>query len=288
MHCKHCHHEFFPTNKHQTHCSSECRIMFFRNIAKINRKQIVDVEREQNKKTCLYCQKEFATQYYKSEKTKFCSSVCKSNYHKSIKRQRNQQRLLVDPILPRECVFCKKTFTPTRRCNEEQRFCSKKCKIDDHAQNQREARTEARLKITRICPICEKEFTPKRTLKEKYCSRRCCYLFPKKIYKALQTCYNYMGEKKQDHTHKLLGFTPRQLQEHIMNHPNWPNVKDHPSWHLDHVFPIIAFLEHGIKDIAIMCRLDNLQPLTGKANCQKRHQYNEQEFKAWLHSIESR
>ena len=90
-----------------------------------------------------------------------------------------------------------------------------------------------------------------------------------------------MGEKKKDKTHKLLGYTPQQLQEHIQNHPNWNSVKD-GDWHLDHIFPIIAFLEHGIKDISVICCLENLQPLSKKDNCKKNDNYDKKEFKRFL------
>ena len=72
-----------------------------------------------------------------------------------------------------------------------------------------------------------------------------------------------------------------------MSHPNWPNVKD-GEWHLDHIYPIIAFVERGIKDIKMMCHLENLQPLSGRANCHKNRKYDKKEFEVWLHSIVDR
>lgn len=223
---------------------------------------------------CDYCHKEH-------DRRKFCSDYCKNEYHKSQKRKKNKAKLKSDPIEARNCDYCDVSFTPSRRCNEGQCFCSNKCKTDLHADEQRTKRKDIRGKTIRTCPICEKEFTPKHTMREKYCSARCCNLFPKKIYKALQTCYNYMGTEKRDHTRELLGYSTRQLQEHVQNHPNWPKVKD-GDWHLDHVFPIIAFIEHGIKDVSLICCLENLQPLSGQGNCRKNRKYKAEEFRNWL------
>lgn len=243
----------------------------------------ISKQKQRNKETrnCRFCGIEFTA---KRDIDRCCSTKCNIEYYKAKKREKNQERLKDEPIPPRDCDFCKNTFIPSRRCNEGQRFCSPKCKIDQNAKEQRDARTEARSKITRTCPICDKKFTPKRTLKEKYCSARCRNLFPKKIYKALQTCYTYTGNKKQDHSHKLLGYTPRQLQARVQGHPNWQAIKN-ADWHLDHVFPIIAFLEHGIKDIALMCCLENLRPIAGKANCSKNDTYDKADFELWLSLI---
>lgn len=219
---------------------------------------------------CEYCDQEH-------DRRRFCSNQCKTEYHKAVKRKNNEERHKNNPKL---CAGCGNQYIPYR---DDQTWCSDSCKTNDYAKSQRDARTEARSKVIRICSVCEKEFTPKRTLKEKYCSKRCRCLFPKKIYKALQTCYTYFGEKKRDHANKLLGYSPRQLQDHIKNHPNWERVKD-SEWHLDHIFPIIAFLEHGIKDIAVICRLDNLQPLSGTKNSSKNGSYDEKAFLDWLNS----
>jgi hypothetical protein len=134
-----------------------------------------------------------------------------------------------------------------------------------------------------LCPVCGKKFSPKNTLREKYCSYRCRTLFSKKIYKAIRTCLLQTNEKKLDRSHRLLGYSPRDLQEHIQNYPTWKLVKDGP-WHLDHIFPVVAFVEHGIKDISVICSLDNLQPLFGHDNCSKNRKYDKQEFFKWLRS----
>jgi len=97
----------------------------------------------------------------------------------------------------------------------------------------------------------------------------------------LDRCLGQIGTDKQDHAHKILGFTPLELQAHIQSHPNWNDIKDN-DWHVDHIFPIIAFIEHGIKDIKLMCCLDNLQPLKSKDNLHKNKMYDKQKFIEWL------
>lgn len=86
---------------------------------------------------------------------------------------------------------------------------------------------------------------------------------------------------KLDYTHKLLGYTAKQLQEHITGHSNWSLVKD-GNWHLDHIFPIQAFLEYKIHDIKLINNLDNLQPLSQSANNHKKDKYDKVAFEQWL------
>lgn len=89
------------------------------------------------------------------------------------------------------------------------------------------------------------------------------------------------GKKKEGHTYDLLGYSPIQLQEHIENHPNWPLVKD-KRWHLDHIFPIKAFVDSRIYDIKLINALDNLQPMTCHENSIKHDKYNKTAFRKWL------
>jgi len=86
------------------------------------------------------------------------------------------------------------------------------------------------------------------------------------------------GKHKTRHTHELLGYTPQQLQEHILNHPDYEKCKD-KAWHVDHIFPIKAFLDHGILDIKKINSLENLRPIPGPDNILKADIYDEEEFK---------
>jgi len=86
------------------------------------------------------------------------------------------------------------------------------------------------------------------------------------------------GQFKTRHTHELLGYTPQQLQEHILNHPDYNALKDE-DWHVDHIMPIQAFLDHGILDLKVINALENLRPMKGFENLSKADEYSEEEFK---------
>jgi hypothetical protein len=88
---------------------------------------------------------------------------------------------------------------------------------------------------------------------------------------------------KKDETHKLLGYSGKQLQEHITSHPNWDTVKD-KIWHIDHIFPVKAFCDYNLLDIKLINCIDNLQPLTGEDNLKKNAKYSKEEFEVWLKS----
>ena len=105
--------------------------------------------------------------------------------------------------------------------------------------------------------------------------------FRKKCYKILASTLQATGKKKVGHTSDMIGYGPTELQEHITAHPNWDAVKDE-NWHLDHIFPIEAFIKHGIMDVAIINNLDNLQPISQHDNNVKRDKYDESAFLQWL------
>ena len=82
-------------------------------------------------------------------------------------------------------------------------------------------------------------------------------------------------------THELLGYKPIDLQNHILNHPDYASCAGE-DWHVDHIFPIQAFLDHNILDLKIINRLDNLRPVLGVENLSKADKYDENEFLEWL------
>lgn len=106
-------------------------------------------------------------------------------------------------------------------------------------------------------------------------------LFRKKCYKALRTSLHRTEQRKNRRTHELLGYTHQELREHVEKHPRWAELKDGP-WHLDHIFPIQAFLDRGIRDLRLINSLNNLQPLPGEENIAKSDNYDQEEFEKWL------
>lgn len=89
------------------------------------------------------------------------------------------------------------------------------------------------------------------------------------------------GRKKNAKTFDMLGYGPKELWEHIESHPNWSKVKD-VKWHIDHIFPITAFLNNNILDVKLINSLDNLQPLTEEENIRKRNKYDKEKFRNYL------
>jgi hypothetical protein len=210
---------------------------------------------------------------------KWCSSSCKQEAYKAGIRERyaNQQKTLTS----RSCEHCGTVFTPKRYRDRDQKFCCRVCKRDYHKAKNTALLTQIRRKTVKQCPICDKLFTPADTMKQRYCSKKCQRLIGKKVYSALRNCYLAIGTKKEDHARNLLGYTPKQLLEHLQTFPQWNKLRDR-DWHLDHIFPIKAFIDHGIKDVKIMCALSNLQPLVGKENMRKNKKYDNSNFNAYL------
>lgn len=221
---------------------------------------------------CKHCQTKIKQ---KRSDQKWCSTECKMEHYKQEKRDKNKQRHLAKP---KKCKHCSKEYVQHR---DDQLFCSKKCKMSFHKAGWKKETAKKRASTTKKCKLCEKEFTPERTMRQVYCSKRCRELIPKRAYQMLRRCMKLTKQSKLHHTHEVLGYTPAQLQEHIMSHPNWEKVKDGP-WHLDHVFPIVAFLEHGITDMSVICALKNLQPLSDGDNHSKNGNYDKVQFKHCL------
>ncbi len=77
-----------------------------------------------------------------------------------------------------------------------------------------------------------------------------------------------------------MGYDYKQLREHIET--GWPWTKTRKGWEIDHIFPISAFVDYGISNLKIINCLENLRPLTRKANRKKRAIYNKSLFEQWL------
>lgn len=84
--------------------------------------------------------------------------------------------------------------------------------------------------------------------------------------------------------HPELKYSPQDLQNHIKAHPNYENAKQ-GILSIDHIFPISAFIKHGIFDKSIISHLSNLQPITKSDNSKKHNKYDKEEFYKWLKGI---
>jgi hypothetical protein len=101
--------------------------------------------------------------------------------------------------------------------------------------------------------------------------------------RCLRATLTAIKKPKKRSTDCLLGYTPGELENHILSHPNWVRCKN-TNWHLDHIFPIEAFVQRNIHDVKLINCLDNLQPLPAKENLTKYTTYDSTEFDLWLKS----
>jgi hypothetical protein len=99
--------------------------------------------------------------------------------------------------------------------------------------------------------------------------------------KLFRHFFNKMKNSDSRKTAEILGYTRQDFVDHITNHPNWPNVKN-DKWHVDHIFPVVAFLDIGIFDPKIVNALDNIQPLSAKDNLLKQDHYDYDAFIDYL------
>lgn len=93
----------------------------------------------------------------------------------------------------------------------------------------------------------------------------------------LRKCLKTTNQTKTSKTEDILGYSKKELLEHIQSHPNFENIKD-SNWHLDHIIPVKAFVEHGITDLKIINHLSNLQPLSEFDNLSKGASYLEEDY----------
>ena len=106
-------------------------------------------------------------------------------------------------------------------------------------------------------------------------------LFARKCRNMVKHVLRKMGASKDSSTEQLLGYTFRDLQNHISKDPKWETLHN-TQWHLDHIYPIKAFLDFGILDIRLINSLENLRPLAATENKSKSDKYDALSFANWL------
>lgn len=90
-----------------------------------------------------------------------------------------------------------------------------------------------------------------------------------------------IGQKKKQRKSYLLGYAPIELRKHIESFPEWNNLKN-KNWHLDHIFPVIAFVKNKVTDIKLINSFDNIRPVLAEVNLKKNDKYDKNKFKFWL------
>jgi hypothetical protein len=111
--------------------------------------------------------------------------------------------------------------------------------------------------------------------------------YAKKIYSMLRRCYLKFNLKKEDKSFESLGYSHYDLGLHISNHPNYQNAIKNNNMHIDHIFPIQAFIDFGLcetEHVKIINSLENLQPMDAIENMSKNDKYDRKAFIQFLTS----
>lgn len=102
----------------------------------------------------------------------------------------------------------------------------------------------------------------------------------------VRRCLNLLGRKKVSKTEMLLGYSRIDLMQHITLHPNWCNIKD-KNWHIDHIFPVKAFIDYGITDLKVINCLSNLRPVEAGDNLSKGDTYDREAFARYIGELKT-
>jgi hypothetical protein len=110
-------------------------------------------------------------------------------------------------------------------------------------------------------------------------------LFSRKCICLLQGVMKRINLKKNDHTQKILGYSKLEFQKHILSHPDYELAIANNDLTIDHIFPVKAFVEHGLcqeEHLPIVNCLENLRPLDRKLNSSKGKKYDPEKFIEFL------
>ena len=112
----------------------------------------------------------------------------------------------------------------------------------------------------------------KRSVKRYYQKRKNCpdFMMAAHCRRLVNRTIEFTGAVKTKRSHKELGYTPKQLREHIeglfSEGMSWENRSD---WHIDHQISIHEFIQLGVRDLKKINALENLRPIWAKENLSK-------------------
>lgn len=98
---------------------------------------------------------------------------------------------------------------------------------------------------------------------------------------ALFNTLKAFGIKKKGRTEKLVGYSFEDFTHRMETSFIWESLENR-IYSLDHVFPITAFIEIGIKDVKIINSLKNLRPLSRHDNYVKNDECELEDLEMWL------
>lgn len=97
--------------------------------------------------------------------------------------------------------------------------------------------------------------------------------------RLISRCLNLTNNKKYTKTENILGYTKYELLEHLQTSKLFDFWSKNPAeYHIDHIYPVNAFIEHNIFDLKLINGLDNLQILYKNDNIIKSDKYDKEQF----------
>lgn len=181
-----------------------------------------------------------------------------------------------------ETFIIKKPSKGKRRF-KYRRYC--KCICDCPEKNKIDVSLEhLRDNHTRSCGCIFKEFLSKRVGenhpnynpdREYIELRRTMHIRYKSLIRNMLKSLNY---KKDNKSIDLVGYSSDELKNSL----NITSKEDLDGKHIDHIFPVSAFIQYGITDPKIINSLDNLQLLDATENMSKGDKYNKKDFEEYL------
>lgn len=196
----------------------------------------------------------------------------KCGLNRTSQKLRYPQELIIETCLKANCVFIE-SWIQGRRTRIKY-----VCKCGQEA--------ETYFENFRKYPNCKKCGNKKVSGEESYAwnPNREQIKFNKKIRKKcdnlLKRIIDKINVEKYKNSKGFLGYTPEELSARIHSF----DFDFSQKWHIDHIFPVNAFLEHNILDIKLINCLDNLQPLSEFDNLSKADKYDKEVFLAWIAS----
>jgi len=244
------------------------------------------------------CRKAKRAEYYKQWRKENAETLAikRSEYQKRhrgyiTERKKKWRETRRPPKIDIQCKECKEYYTPTTRAKHHT-FCSQSCRKSYWLREeaiQKYGKYSPKSNVS--CVVCEKTFMQK-AWNQKTCSKDCRSIMregyerkiiPYSTYTPLQKInarmraqlrqhLKWRSIKKTSNTYSLLGYTGKELAEHLelqfTDGMSWDNMGE---WHIDHIRPIASFgfdsTEHP--DFKKCWALNNLQPLWARDNMSK-------------------
>ena len=253
---------------------------------------------------CLDCRNKQAAKY-RDENRELIRQKIKARYTKKPKKLKHgklkkQQRIQINGL--KICLYCgiPKPFDEYREnrsfqcrvCHEKRRTLLRRSKGE---KSKKQLSIEYINKSTKRCSSCKQ--TLEKSLFGKDASRGdgvsgTCKECRKQVERkrlfnkrrvAAQTMRSFLDRLERGKTKKtirvverILGYSRDKFIKHIENRflpgMSWKNRN---KWHIDHIKPVIAFIDEGEKRPSIVNALENIQPLWAEDNLKKGANYIE-------------